>query len=125
MDAFPFRVEFAPARHAVDVHHDLAARQLVELVPSPGLLLLDQTGDLERPVGESLIHWYRTIVQHREFLGKRLARRQAACALYFFFPLAAFHEILEHVLTFSLFSPFDAMNILKNSLGSLPICYTG
>ena len=50
-DALPDRVELAPTRHAVDIHLDLRARQLVELVPGPAFFLFDLTPHPEIPGG--------------------------------------------------------------------------
>ncbi len=71
---FPLGVELAPAGHAVDVHLQLGARQLLKLFPVPALLLLDLAPDSQVP-GLRIELGDRAVVQHRELVGRRLAGR--------------------------------------------------
>ena len=87
--AFPDRIEFAPARHAVDVHLDFGAWQSVELIPRPALLLLHLAPDAEVPSG-GVKGWDRPVVQDGKFERQRLAGRKAsftADALFFLAPI--------------------------------------
>src|SRR5215208_2071737 len=68
-DTFPFCIKLAPARHAVDIHLELSARQLIELIPCPALFLFHLTPNTEVP-GGSIEMWHRAVVQHGKFQGE-------------------------------------------------------
>ena len=70
------RVEAAPARDAVDVDRDLAARQLEQLLPGERERPLDLAGDRQVP-GRQVGVGHRARVQHGPLLGQVLAGRQA------------------------------------------------
>src|SRR4029077_20491403 len=74
VDAAEARVEAAPARDAVDVDRDLAAGQLLQLLPRQRQRLLDLAEDAEVP-GRKIRARNRAGMQHRPLLRQVLARR--------------------------------------------------
>jgi hypothetical protein len=72
MDAAEARVEAAPARDAVDVDGDLAARQVLQLLPAERDRLLDLAEDAEVP-GREIGVGDGARVEDRPLLGEVLA----------------------------------------------------
>ena len=70
------RVESAPARDAVDVDGDVAARELLELLPRERQGRLDLTEDAEVPRREIRAR-HRAGMKHGPLLRQVLARGQA------------------------------------------------
>jgi len=64
----PRGVEFAPARHAMDIHGDLAHRQFLELLPRKAHFLLHFAKYTKVPLAQ-VIAWHRPIVQYGKALG--------------------------------------------------------
>src|SRR5262245_6560563 len=65
-NTFPLRIEFAPARHTMDIHLNFCPRQLIELIPCPAFFLLYFSPNTESPGGGIKV-WHRPIMKHWEF----------------------------------------------------------
>src|SRR6266498_2351785 len=74
-DTFPQGVKFAPTRHAMNIHLDFCARQLIKLIPRPAFFFLHLAPNAEIP-GSGVEMWHWTIMQNREFECKRLPGRK-------------------------------------------------
>ena len=72
--AAPRRVELAPAGHAVDVHHHVRLRQVVQLLPGELQLVLHLSVELEVPAREVELG-IRPDGEHREALREVLPGR--------------------------------------------------
>ena len=81
-NAFPLGVELAPARHAVNVHHQLRTRQRHELVIGQAQRLFHLTPHSKVP-GQRVKARHRTVMQHGELLGQSLTGRKPACLFHF------------------------------------------
>ena len=67
-NAFPFGIKLAPARHTVNVHMELGAGQLIELIPRPAFFFFYLTPHTKGP-GGGIEMWYGAIMQHRKLQG--------------------------------------------------------
>src|SRR5579859_7239806 len=80
VDAFPRRVQLAPASDTVDVERHLLRWELEELIPRQRERFVDKAGDLEIPLRQ-VDPWHRPIVQDRKAGGQRLTGRDTGSEL--------------------------------------------
>ncbi len=86
--AFPLCIYFAPACDAVNIYFDFRARKLIELIPRPFFFFFHFAPYAEVPCCR-IERRHGSIMQHGEFHGQRLTRRQPAFAANAIFFLAA------------------------------------
>jgi hypothetical protein len=74
-DATPATIEFAPSRDAVEIGHVLELREGIEVLPGKRFRVLDQSTDLEAPIGQSDFR-FDPEIEDGKALGEMLARRE-------------------------------------------------